>query len=68
MSIQEQRSQSLSDGWFAVKTNNVWCSYTYATTQGRLSREKPLQSVGRWLRPTRETLRRIFIKNKRMFI
>jgi len=68
MSIQEQRSQSLSDGWFAVKTNNVWCSYTYATTQGRLSREKPLQSVGRWLKSPTEVLRKLCIKNKRMFV
>lgn len=76
MSIQIQRKQSLTKGRFSTLTT-VHCAflelcyiqrYTYCNTQGRLSREKPLQSVGRWLKSPTEVLRSWRIKNRRMFI
>ena len=76
MSIQDQRSQSLNHGTFNTFTRHVsdcvnlriWDGYTYTTTQGRLTREKPLLSVLRWLKQPKETLRLICIKNRRLFV
>ena len=75
MSIQRQRKQSLTKGRFTTLTP-VHCTfpelcyiqrYACSNTQGRLSREKPLQSVGRWLKSPTEVLRKLCIKNKRLF-
>jgi len=76
MSIQRQRKQSLTQGRFTTLTP-VHCAflelcyiqqYTYSNTQGRLSREKPLQSVERWLKSPTEVLRKLCINNKRIFV
>jgi hypothetical protein len=76
MNIQRQRKQSLTKGRFTtlVPVHGAFLElcyiqrYTYSNTQGRLSRENPLQSVGRWLKSPTEVLRKLCIKNKRMFV
>lgn len=75
MSIQQDRNKSLTEGRFGRLTE-VHCDflehtyiqrYTYSNTQGRLLREKPLQSLQRWVQPCGVTVRNWYIKNRRMF-
>lgn len=75
MSIQQDRKKSLTIGRFG-RLQKVHCDfleqvyvqrYTYANTQGRLLREKPLQSLQRWVRPCSVTVRNWYIKNGRLF-
>jgi hypothetical protein len=76
MSIQDQRRQSLRDelfetrgmGYYSFLLPSYKQRYTCTSTQGRLTREKPLQSVERWLKSPTEVLRKLCIKNKRMFV
>jgi hypothetical protein len=76
MSIQDQRRQSLLEGRFETRGMGYYSfllpsykqRYTCTDTQGRLTREKPLLSVGRWLIAPKELLRKVFIKNRRLFL
>jgi hypothetical protein len=76
MSIQRQRKQSLTRGRFITLEQvhydfleNIYLAhYKYISTQGRLTIEKPLLSVGRWLKSPTEVLRKLCIKNKRVFV
>lgn len=75
MSIQQDRKKSLTTGRFK-SLKEVHCDfleqryiqrYTYVNTQGRLLREKPLQSLQRWVQPSMVTVRNWYIKNGRLF-
>jgi hypothetical protein len=75
MSIQQDRKKSLTIGRFG-RLQEVDCDfleqvyvqrYSYANTQGRLLREKPLQSLQRWGRSHMTTVRNWYIKNGRLF-
>jgi hypothetical protein len=76
MGIQRQRRQSLRTGKFG-KLEEVHCHflqqcyiqrYTHSSTQGKLTLQKPLLSVMRWLRQPKETLRSFCIKNMGAFV
>jgi hypothetical protein len=75
MSIPQDRKKALTTGRFG-RLQEVHCDfleqfyiqrYVYANTQGRLLREKPLQSLQRWVQPSMVTVRNWYIKNGRLF-
>ena len=70
MSIQQDRKKALTTGKFG-RLEEMHCDflkqcyiqrYVYTSTQGKLLREKPLQSLQRWCRTPTETIRSYYLR------